>query len=169
MKVKNFSNIVIVLGSPNDDEGNLSIIAQDRLNCVYDFLNMNTNFSVICTGGFGEHFNNTDKPHSYYAKKFLIEKGVSTSLFLECPPTANTVEDFVKTKDIIYENNPNILVIITSDFHMERAKLLCENIIDYNNVIFISAKSTLNQMALTPLIQHEKKSIEHLIKFGIQL
>ncbi len=30
-------NLVLVLGSSNDDQGNLSDIALDRLNCAYGF------------------------------------------------------------------------------------------------------------------------------------
>lgn len=95
------TNIIIILGAPNDDKGNLSAIAKDRLVCAYNFIIANPNFKVICTGGFGEHFNRTSKPHNYYAKQFLIEKGVQETTFLESPITSNTIEDFTETKTLI--------------------------------------------------------------------
>ncbi|ULT24474.1 YdcF family protein [Sphingobacterium sp. E70] len=70
------NNIIIVLGAPNDARGNLSQIAQDRLNCAYNLYQANGSFRIVCTGGFGAHFNPTEKPHYFYAQKFLIEKGI---------------------------------------------------------------------------------------------
>ena len=158
------TNIIIILGAPNDDDGNLSIIAQDRLNCAYRVFLSNTGFKIICTGGFGAHFNKTEKPHSYYAKQFLIARGVPEETFLDSPLTSNTIEDFTTTKDLIYREKPDIVVIITSDFHMARAKILYKNIVNYDRVLFISAASSLSEEELKPLLEHEEKAIESLLK-----
>lgn len=157
-------NVIIVLGAPNDDEGNLSVIAQDRLNCAYCIFQSNADFKIICTGGFGAHFNQTEKPHSYYAKQFLIARGVPKETFLDSPLTSNTIGDFTATKDLIYLEKPDILVIITSDFHMARAKILYKNIVNYDRALFISAASSLSEEELKPLLEHEEKAIESLLK-----
>lgn len=153
---------MVVLGAPNDHEGNLSQIAQDRLACAYHFYQANNDFKVVCTGGFGQHFNTTDKPHHYYAKKYLTDKGLPTDAFLHCPPSSNTIEDFQMTKDLVLEEKPDILVVITSDFHLSRARFLYHKIINYPKVVFIPATSSLSEEQLSPLLKHEARALKKL-------
>lgn len=86
--------IVLTLGAPNDEQGNLSPMAVDRLECTLGLYLHNNDVKILCTGGFGESFNTTNHPHAYYSKRFLIERGVKESDFLEFALTTNTVEDF---------------------------------------------------------------------------
>lgn len=156
------NKLLIVLGAPNDHLGNLSQIAEDRLACAHNFYNANSEFKLVCTGGFGQHFNTTDKPHYYYAKKYLIDKGVPAGAFLQCPPSSNTVEDFQLTKYLVLEEQPDILVIITSDFHLSRARFLYHKMINYPRVVFIPALSSLQEEQLLPLLEHEANALKKL-------
>lgn len=155
-------NLILVLGAPNDSQGNLSNIALDRLNCAYDFYRFNDDVNIICTGGFGKGFNTTDKPHAYYAQSFLIDKGIPKSNLLEYVFSSNTVEDFRVSKELILTLNPHLLIIITSDFHMDRVKVLHRLILDYPNTLFISAKSSLPKNELELLKLHEEKAKKEL-------
>lgn len=92
--------IVLTLGAPNDEQGNLSSMAVDRLECTLGLYLHNDGVKILCTGGFGESFNTTNHPHAYYSKRFLIERGVRESDFLEFALTTNTVEDFRMSKPI---------------------------------------------------------------------
>ncbi|NML39707.1 YdcF family protein [Chitinophaga sp. G-6-1-13] len=154
--------ILIVLGAPNDHLGNLSQIAQDRLACAHSFYKANNDFKVVCTGGFGQHFNTTDKPHYFYAKKYLTDRNVPETAFLDCPPSSNTMEDFQMTKDLVLEAQPDILVVITSDFHLSRARALYSRIINYPKVVFIPASSSLTEEQLLPLQEHEARALKRL-------
>ncbi|MDU1892548.1 MAG: YdcF family protein [Dysgonomonas sp.] len=154
--------IVLILGAPNDDQGVLSNIALDRLNCAYEFYKCNDNVKLLCTGGFGKHFNTTDKPHVSYAMSFLINKGIPEDSLLEPVLSSNTVDDFRLAKERILSYYPSILIIITSDFHIERVRILQKVIINFPDVIFISAKSTLPEEELYFLIKHEEKAIREL-------
>lgn len=158
------NHIILTLGGPNDDQGRLSRIAQDRLEYTYSLYKNNDNTRVLCTGGFGDSFNQTVHPHAYYAKQFLVEKGVQEKDFLEFTLSANTVEDFRISKPIIEREHPDTLMIVTSDFHMERVKILHDIIMKYPSVIFIPAKSSLTPSELAPLLAHEKQAIELLKK-----
>ncbi|MBC9934923.1 YdcF family protein [Chitinophaga qingshengii] len=153
------NKLLIVLGAPNDHLGNLSAVAKDRLTCAAHFYTSNDDFKLVCTGGFGEHFNTTDQPHYYYAKQFLINNGVPENVFLDCPPSANTWEDFQLTKDLVWDLQPDILVIITSDFHLPRAKTLFDKIIHYPKVVFVPASSSLTEAELLPLLEHEQRAL----------
>jgi uncharacterized SAM-binding protein YcdF (DUF218 family) len=116
----------------------------------------------VCTGGFGAHFNTTEKPHHFYARKYLVEKGMPESAFLDAPLSSNTIEDFQMTKDLVTAENPDILIVITSDFHTKRAQILYRQIIDYPKVIFIPATSSLSKEELLPLVEHESRAVKKL-------
>lgn len=156
------NHIILVLGAPNDEDGNLSRIALDRLECAYSLYLNNDHSRILCTGGFGEHFNRSAQPHAYHAKRFLINRGVHECDFLDYAASSNTVEDFRKSKPIIEKEHPDTLLVVTSDFHMERVKILHNIIINYPTAIFIAAKSSLAETELSPLINHEQKSIKQL-------
>lgn len=55
--------IILLLGAPNDDFGNLSKIALDRADCAFGIYSNNESIQLLCTGGCGKHFNTTNKPH----------------------------------------------------------------------------------------------------------
>ena len=45
--------IVLTLGAPNDEQGNLSPMAVDRLECTLGLYLHNDGVKILCTGGFG--------------------------------------------------------------------------------------------------------------------
>lgn len=155
-------NILLVLGAPNDKKGNLSRIALDRLNYAFELYLYNKNMRFLCTGGFGEQFNTTSLPHAYYSKQYLLEKGVKEKDFLEFVLSSNTVEDFRLSKLIIEQEQPDLLWVVSSDFHMKRVKILHDLILHYPNTIFTPALSTLTAQELSPLLLHEKQAIREL-------
>lgn len=155
-------HIILVLGAPNDKEGNLGEIAKNRLDCAFEIYLANENSLILCTGGFGEHFNTSKYPHAYYAKKYLMNRGINEKDFLESPLSSNTVDDFRMTKSMITELNPNILFVVTSDFHIKRAKILHDIIINFPHVAFIPARSNLTEMELESLKSHEALAIKEL-------
>ncbi|WP_373564564.1 hypothetical protein [Sphingobacterium sp. E70] len=63
---------------------------------------------------------------------------------------------------MIVEENPDILIIITSDFHIERAQILYKRYIAYPKVVFIPAISSLSKAELVPLIEHESCAVKRL-------
>lgn len=158
--------LLIVLGAPNDHMGNLSQIAKDRLGCAYHFYNANNDFKIICTGGFGQHFNTTAHPHYDYAKKYLTDRNVPADAFLACPPSSNTIEDFQMTRDQVLEDKPGIVAVITSDFHVPRARFLYHRIIQYPPVVFIPAPSSLPKEELSRLLEHEVRALQRLQETG---
>ncbi|WP_455639273.1 YdcF family protein [Parabacteroides sp.] len=150
--------LIMLLGSPNDETGKLSQIAMDRIECAYNLYANNKHMRFLCTGGFGKHFNTTNQPHASYAKSKLIERGVREEDFLPFTLSSNTYEDFLLSKDTIEKEVPNMLIVVTSDFHIERARLLHDRIINYPYIIFIPAKSTLPEEELLLLIKHEQNA-----------
>lgn len=160
MRIK--KNIILILGAPNDDNGKLSKVALDRIECAFALYTNNDNTHFLCVGGFGENFNTTNQPHAYYAKQHLVSKGAKEHDFLEFVMSSNTVEDFRESKATIERESPDLLIVVTSDFHMKRAKTLYEIILKYPNTIFVPVISSLTKEELSPLILHEKSAIKKL-------
>lgn len=114
--------VLIILGSPNSPSGKLSDISLSRLNyCVNHYQTGNL---ILCTGGWGAHFNTSEHAHASLAKQYLIENGILEAVFLDFALSGNTVEDAVKAKEILSKLDNIKLTIITSDYHVNRVKLI---------------------------------------------
>jgi uncharacterized SAM-binding protein YcdF (DUF218 family) len=162
--MEKIKNLILLLGAPNDELGQLSVMALNRNECAYNFYCHNEGTAILCTGGMGEHFNRTEKPHAAYAQAYLMERGVAEGDLFPCVLSTNTYEDFMLSKEIIKEISPDLFIVITSDFHMERAKLLQYKLIDYPNVLFIAAKSTVSHEELNLLSLHEQQAIRRILE-----
>ena len=77
------NGVILVLGSPNDAQGHLSSIALERCSQALAEFRKNPGYAVLPTGGWGEHFNTTDKPHGFYVRRELQTRGFPNQPF--CP------------------------------------------------------------------------------------
>ncbi|MBI2546171.1 YdcF family protein [Candidatus Woesearchaeota archaeon] len=159
--------IIVILGSPNDDEGNLSDISTGRIAKAIQEYRSNPDFRILCTGGFGDHFNRTDKPHATYAVRFLIKQGIPEEYILEIAESHDTVEDALKAKPIIDKYNARNLIIVSSDFHMERVKYIFERIFSGYNLRFAEAQTDFSEERYNKLYAHENKELRKLKEEGI--
>lgn len=155
--------LLFTLGAPNDDEGNLSQTALDRLNCTLRIYNSDPDIKIICTGGFGEHFNRTALPHAKHAQHYLINNGIKQESLSEIIESKNTFDDLSFAKSLIEKYKPDSVIIISSDFHMERVEKICNKIGWFSNCIFIGATSSVDEITLEKLKDHEKTAIEKLM------
>jgi len=158
---------IIILGSPNDNKGNLSLIAKTRLIQAAKELSLHPCFKILLTGGFGKHFNDTNLPHWKYSKDFLIkELSVSPDSFLdESIESANTVEDIEKAKPIFQKYNFEKIILVTSGFHLKRVEYIIEKAVDLkeNTLSYSCAPDNeLGEEALKELNAHEKQAIVYL-------
>ncbi|MCK0114629.1 YdcF family protein [Gelidibacter sp. F63206] len=157
--------VLIILGSPNSPSGKLSDISLSRLNyCVHHFQPENL---ILCTGGWGAHFNTSEHAHASLAKRYLLENNIPEAVFLDFALSGNTVEDAVKAKEILSKLENIRLTIITSDYHVDRVKLIFNEILETYTMDFIGVKSNLDTDVFEALDQHEKSAIEAIIKNGL--
>lgn len=153
---------VIILGSPNDEQGNLLSIARERLpHGIREYLAC-PGSKILLTGGFGPHFNRTDKPHAYYAKQFLLKNGIEEKDFLEFALSYDTVQDAVLSKPILLANGIKEAIVVTSDFHMERTKRIFTRVLNSFNLVFSSCATNLPRESLESLNDHEKRMLAQL-------
>ena len=157
--------ILIVLGSPNSPSGVLSDLSISRLDyCLAQYKN---GVKILCTGGWGPHFNVSASSHASYAKKYLVNNGVQKKDLLEAALSKNTVDDAVKILAIISTFSNVTLTVITSDYHLERVILIFKEILKDYEINFVGVKCKLGKKELDLLLIHEKEAIESILKNGL--
>ena len=158
--------VIVVLGSPNFPDGTLGPIAFDRLQgCLSIFDPIK--HKILCTGGFGAHFNTSPMAHANYLKNFLIEKGVPPTAFLPLALSSNTVEDAVMSLAILKDYEFKDLLIITSEYHLARVEFIFSEILKDFYLNFKAVTHHSMDDLLEPLIQHEKLAMQQLISNGL--
>lgn len=157
---------LVVLGSLNSEDGSLGYSALDRLNYCVDIFDPKNNY-IICTGGFGAHFNTTNNAHAIYAMKYLMDNGIGSESFLEPALSGNTVEDAVMTKKIVLSHNLDSIIVITSDFHLERVKLIFDEILESVIIEYKGVEHDIPSIKKEKLIAHEKKAISVILNKGL--
>ncbi len=153
---------IVALGSLNDESGKLSSIAIERCDqALLEYRNI-PGAKILPTGGWGNHFNTTDKPHGHYVREYLLAKGVPSDDVLECAESSNTIEDAALSKTILERHAIDELIVVTSDFHISRAQFLFEKTYPKSRLSFSSAVTHLSSDELTKLWDHEKNALEKL-------
>lgn len=155
--------LLVVLGAPNDAEGVLLPVALSRVATVVDVHRTYPRSFILPTGGIGKHFNATDLPHYTYVTEELASRGINRGLILPGVPSQNTAEDAkgacrrAKTLGIKH------IVLITSDFHCERASFLFSRHGPSMTIETLSAPSDrIDPAELKRLQSHERSALEKL-------
>lgn len=159
-------NVIIVLGSPNSVKGRLSKIAIGRAKKCLEIFNSSTDL-ILCTGGFGLHFNTTSTPHAEYLKRYLIKKNVPASHFLDFANSSNTVQDATKSKEILLEYELKKITIITTEYHLKRVQLIFDEILAEFDKTYLSVPNNMSRKSLKSFETHEANSIDGILKNGL--
>jgi vancomycin permeability regulator SanA len=157
--------MLIILGSPNDAEGNLLPMAKGRLDKGIEiFREQIEECNILLTGGFGAHFNTTTYPHAYYAKQYLLSKGIAEEVFTELALSCDTVDDAKKCVPIIEKYNPKKMVVVSSDFHINRVKFIFKTIFPNRDLEFQASEyiAFCTNEKINKLEEHETKELESL-------
>jgi uncharacterized SAM-binding protein YcdF (DUF218 family) len=154
--------VIILLGAPNDEKGRLSTIARERCEQAIREYKKHPDYKILPTGGFGSHFNVTDKPHAYYSSRYLISKGVPERDILEFAESSNTTEDAELSWPIIQKYGGERVIVVTSDFHIRRARIIFEKRFSEIHVIFTGSKTHLSEKELDKLKLKEKSALGQL-------
>ncbi len=153
--------IIVLLGAPNDDEGSLSSIAMERCRLALGEYSR-SGWPILPTGGFGVRFNRTSQPHAFYTRRYLLDQGVPPTGLL--PPVLSrfTVEDALLAKPVVHARGAGQLVVVTSDYHAQRAALIFSRVFETLRVTVKASRTTLPRAELEALIEHEEEAISRL-------
>jgi uncharacterized SAM-binding protein YcdF (DUF218 family) len=161
--------IILVLGSPNSATGVLSLMAMSRLQ-VCRHLYVVEPRKIVLTGGYGAHFNTSDKPHAYYLREALLNANVPSNDILALVESRHSVEDATLSKWIIDKYSPEEITIVTSDYHVARAKVIFDAVYaPFKRFTFVPAPSAhIDRSIINPLVQHEQVALQDLLDNGVR-
>lgn len=160
--------LIVVLGGPNSDEGELSSIARERCLLAYDLHRRHPTYGMIPTGGFGAHFNRSAFAHGTYVRAFLIQLGVPPELILDPIISSNTLEDARLLGQFIRSSKPGQVLVVTSDYHLERARFIFERVLA-DAIGWHASRTDASQCTvdLAALELHEDRALESLRTRGV--
>ena len=167
--MSSIEGVIVVLGSPNSDSGELSTIARERCQLAAELHTRHPTYLIVPTGGFGLHFNRSPRPHGSYVRDYLIGLGVSPASILEDPvASSNTIEDALLLRLVLDRLEPRHLLAITSDYHLERAKFVFQRVIE-QGVVWFSTRTDEDSCSedLIALREHERSALARLNEHGI--
>lgn len=108
--------------------GEIPLTLQERLLKGVEYLERHPDTKVIVSGGkgFGESITEAEA-----MERYLISKGIEAQRILKEDKATSTMENFVFSKQLLQKvegKEITRIVVITSDFHMLRAKLLARRV-----------------------------------------
>lgn len=159
---REFKGVIIVLGSPNDARGKLLSVSLERCSQALAEFNRHPDYAVLPTGGWGEHFNTTDKAHGHYVKQELLDRGIPESAFLPCAESSNTIEDASFSRPILKSYPSAELFVVTSDFHSARARFLFEREFPDRQIRMSESVTLLPPDVIERLRAHEVQALKKL-------
>ena len=151
---------IIILGHINNKKGELSTIAQSRCDKAFEEFNQLRCAKILCTGGFGRRFNVTDNSHAYHLQRYLMNKGIAGSAFLTNALSTYTFEDALLAKPVIEASAIKEAILVTSEFHMPRAKMVFDYVMPNIAWSYAQAQSLIDKQELEELIKHEAFAIK---------
>ncbi len=156
---------IIVLGAPNDENGRLSSIALERCRLALRIFEQSPQAVILPTGGFGEHFNTAPQPHAAYTRAFFLEQGVPPEHILKGAHSRFTREDAELTKPTVERYGIEDVTVVTSDFHLERVRIIFDRMYDGYVLHYQASETKLPRAQLDALIAHEKEARLRLESF----
>lgn len=160
------AGLIVILGAPNDDDGQLSMLAQGRVALGYQRYQERqaAGWRLLLTGGFGEHFNRTALPHAHYLQQWLLAQGVPPQAIVEFALSRHTGEDARLAQPIVECYGVRKLLVVTSDFHLARAAFIFRTVFPDYTLEFAGAPylATCSPEEQARLIAHEKRRLAEL-------
>lgn len=157
-------HVLVVLGNTNDQHGNLSETALLRAKAAVKFWKKHSHYLILPTGAFGD-FNSSSVPHGQLLASHMTQNGVNADSILDYTRTSNTYEDAL---EVLRQLSRLALVehvhIITSSFHMPRAKFIFSRALREYKLSYEEADNPGNTNQLASLKKHEKRKLDSLKK-----
>ena len=120
---------IVILSHHMDQDGKLSYESVCRANLAIDTFLAKTNTELILTIGWA-YREDTDKPIGLSVKEYLLSKGIEDKSIKIDINSRDTVGDAIFSKiNFVDIFNIDSLIVVTSDYHVTRARHIFETII----------------------------------------
>jgi len=149
---------IVVLGAPNEADGSLSVIAKSRCDKAFEVYLNNPDSYILCTGGYGS-FNLSAHPHGYLTQRYLMSLGVAEKVFLDNAPSRFTLEDATLAKPILEAAGIQKLILVSSEFHIERVGYVFKHVFPSMILQTVSAITPISEAELVKLYAHEQSAM----------
>ena len=159
--------IIIILGSLNDEQGSLPELATSKIAVGIKAYKKHSGYRILCTGGFGDHFNRAEKSHAYYVSEYLVQKGIPREDILEFAESSNTIEDATLAKTVVDKYKVKNLIIVSWDFHMKRVRYIFKRVFRGYKIEFSQSETRLPEDLLRKRLGHEAEALRKLKRQGI--
>jgi uncharacterized SAM-binding protein YcdF (DUF218 family) len=160
------NGLILVLGSPNSEDGRLYSVARERCRLALDEYAVRAGWKLLLTGGYGAHFNTTGQPHAAYLKDYLTARGVPEGDVVEFAGSRNTIEDASLSKPIVLSYGVAHILVVTSDYHEARARYVFEREFADTHVEIAFSIAPTDEAAceldLNALKRHEGEALQRL-------
>lgn len=114
---------LIVLGAGLKGE-KMSSTLKSRIDCALNYLEGYPDTKVIVSGGQGP---GEDITEAEAMRRYLVANGIADNRVIKEEKSTSTIENLRLSKKIVAENSKkNEIMIVTSDYHMLRAKMLAK-------------------------------------------
>src|SRR3989344_8801451 len=142
-------DVIIVLGDFVDKKG-ISEEQKKRINRGLELYHKkNARFILFC-GGFGKHFNTTKLSLAKHMKEYAVQSGAPSNKVILENESFNTVENIIFAKKILDKKKFRKILVVSSDWHILRVKLICKYV--FGRKYNISFSSVHVKKSNNPLI-----------------
>lgn len=156
-KVDNIDTMIVLGAKVNGTE--VSNTLKLRLDKAIEYYNKHKSVNIIVSGGQGNDENITE---ALAMKNYLISNGVNSNNIIEENKATTTLENIIYSKKILDNiNNKGKVLIVTSDYHLFRGRLIA-SILGIENEGICSTSSISGRLYY--MIREYPTSIIDLVK-----
>lgn len=156
-KVDNIDTMIVLGAKVNGTE--VSNTLKLRLDKAIEYYNKHKSVNIIVSGGQGNDENITE---ALAMKNYLISNGVNSNNIIEENKATTTLENIIYSKKILDNiNNKGKVLIVTSDYHLFRGRLIA-SILGIENEGLCSTSSISGRLYY--MIREYPTSIIDLVK-----
>lgn len=121
--------LLVLLGHENDQSGTLSPDALSRISTAQAFIaqrNESAATDIVVTGGFGEHFNRSNRAHGRIVMDYLKTVDIGHARITGFTSSNGTIQDALAVWKLVIDADPKPrrIVLVTSAYHAPRCELL---------------------------------------------
>lgn len=115
------SDVIIVLGAQVKEDGTPSVALERRLTAALESYEQNRQMIIVC----GARGTNEPRAEGDVMREWLLARGVQESDVVAETGSFNTRENLRNAKAIMDERGLSQALVVTSDYHVARALMLC--------------------------------------------
>lgn len=115
------SDVIIVLGAQVKEDGAPSVALERRLTAALESYEQNRQTIIVC----GARGTNEPRAEGDVMREWLLARGVQESDVVAETGSFNTRENLRNAKAIMDERGLSQALVVTSDYHVARALMLC--------------------------------------------